>query len=97
MVSQITEVHGFFPLKISYYYQVPYSRKIWWGIKFGGLGVCLATAKLKSTIFHTCIYTYGNPLPNSAKFKSANIFAMVIWGPTTKFNYHQYFARVCDL
>ena len=27
----------------------------------------------------------------TAKFKSANIFAMAIWGPTAKFNSHQYF------
>ena len=30
-------------------------------------------------------------LYRTAKFKSANIFAMVIWGPTTKFNSCQYF------
>ena len=51
---------------------IPYSQKIWPGIKFGSLAVCLATAK-------------------TAKFKSANIFAMVIWGPTAKFNSRQYF------
>ena len=27
----------------------------------------------------------------TAKFKSANIFAMAIWGPTAKFNSRQYF------
>ena len=51
---------------------IPYSQKIWPGIKFGSLAVCLATAK-------------------TAKFKSANIFTMVIWGPTAKFNSRQYF------
>ena len=30
-------------------------------------------------------------LYQTAKFKSANIFAVVIWGPTAKFNSHQYF------
>ena len=38
-----------------------YSRKIWQGIKFGGLAVYITTAKLK---FPTPIYTYGNPVPN---------------------------------
>ena len=32
-------------------YNIPYSRKIWRGIKFGGLAVCLRTAKLKSANF----------------------------------------------
>ena len=27
----------------------------------------------------------------SAKFKSANTFAMAVWDPTTKFNSRQYF------
>ena len=27
----------------------------------------------------------------TAKFKSGNIFAMAIWGPTAKFNSRQYF------
>ena len=31
----------------------------------------------------------------TAKFKSADIFIMAIWGPTAKFNSHQYF-RLCD-
>ena len=30
-------------------------------------------------------------LYQTAKFKSANIFAVAIWGPTTKFNSRQYF------
>ena len=38
---------------------IPYSRKIWRGIKFGGLAVCVKTAKLKSTkIFYTCMYVW---------------------------------------
>ena len=32
----------------------------------------------------------------TAKFKSANIFAMAIWGPTAKFNSHQYF-QLCSI
>ena len=49
---------------------IPYSRKIWRGIKFGGelnLAVwrsTFATAKLKCANIHTCIYTYGDPVPN---------------------------------
>ena len=36
-----------------------YSRKIWRGIKFGGLAVCVKTAKLKSAkIFYTCMYIW---------------------------------------
>ena len=35
---------------------------------------------------------YGDPLPNhQILIKSSNIFAMVIWGPTVKFNSCQYF------
>ena len=50
--------------------------------------------KLANINFHTCIpvYTYGDPLPNhQIYYKSATIFAMVIWGPTAKFNSCQYF------
>ena len=42
-----------------------YSRKIWWGIKFGGLAVYITTAKLKNLPkFPTRIYTYSDPVPN---------------------------------
>ena len=69
---------------------IPYSREIWRGIKFGGLAVCLATAKLKSTdISYLHIIHMAIPY-RTAKFKSANIFAMGIWGPTAKFNSCQY-------
>ena len=34
---------------------------------------------------------YGNPLPNHQIYKSTNIFAMAVWGPTAKFNSRQYF------
>jgi hypothetical protein len=51
---------------ISHVCIISYSRKIWRGIKFGGLVVCITTAKLKSTnIFYMhIIYTYGDPVPN---------------------------------
>ena len=46
---------------------IPYSRKILRGIKFGGLAVYMyiATAKLKNPPkFPTRIYMYGDPVPN---------------------------------
>ena len=46
------------------------------------------TAKLKSTNISYIRMTIPYP---TAKFKSANIFAMAILGPTTKFNSRQYF------
>ena len=46
---------------------IPYSWKIWRGIKFDGLAVCFATAKLKSVkISHSHIYVWRSrtKLPN---------------------------------
>ena len=38
---------------------IPYSRKIWRGIKFGGLAVYITTAKLKSAkISYSHIYVW---------------------------------------
>ena len=76
-----------------------HSRKIWRGIKFGGLAVCLATAKLKSaSISHLHkLYTYGDPLPNCQIYKSANIFATEIWGSTAKFNISGYTVLILSL
>ena len=37
--------------------EVPYSRKYWRGIKFGGLAVCEQTAKLKSANFYSRVIT----------------------------------------
>ena len=40
---------------------IPYSRKIWQGIKFGGLAihVCIKTTKLKSAnFFYACMYVW---------------------------------------
>ena len=68
-----------------------YSRKIWWGIKFGNLTVYITTAKLKSAkIFYLHIYVWRSRT-QTAKFKSANILAMAILGSTTKLNSRQYF------
>ena len=44
-----------------------------------------ATAKIRQHFIHMAI-----PY-QTAKFKSANILAMAIWGSTTKFNPHKYF------
>ena len=69
---------------------LPYSWKIWRGIKFDNLVVYITTAKLKSAKISTHIYMYGDPVLNR-QFKSANILAIAIWGSTAKFNYCQYF------
>ena len=50
------------PVATYMYIHVPYSRKIWQGIKVGGLAVYATTAKLKSakiSYLHTCVYTLG--------------------------------------
>ena len=61
-------------------------------IKFGGLAVQLATAKLKSAnTSYLHIYICIAIPYRTAKFKSANIFTMAIQGPTAKFNSRQYF------
>ena len=60
---------------------VRYSRKIWRGIKFGGLAVYITTTKLKSakiSYLHICM-----EIPyQTTKFKSANILAIAILGST---------------
>ena len=72
--------------------QIPYSRKIWWGIKFGGWVVYITTAKLRSTKISYSHTIIRMAIPyRTAKFKSANIFLIVIWGSTAKFNARQYF------
>ena len=41
----------FYLVLVVYYSEsadIPYSQKIWWGFKFGGLAVGVETAKLKS-------------------------------------------------
>ena len=46
---------------------IPYSRKIWRGIKFGGLAVCVKTAKLKSAKFfyaYMYVWRYRTIPPN---------------------------------
>ena len=70
---------------------LPYSRKIWRGIKFGGLAVDVTTAKLKSAKISYSHIIRMAILYRTAKSKSANILAIVILGSTAKFNSHQYF------
>ena len=47
--------------------RIPYSRKIWQGIKFGGLAVYITTAKLKSakiSYSHIYVWRSRNEPPN---------------------------------
>ena len=66
---------------------VPYIRKIWRGIKFGGLAVYITNAKLNFLL----AYIRMAILYRTAKFKSANILPIAILGSTAKFNSGQYF------
>ena len=72
---------------------IPYSRKIWQGIKFGGLAVYVITAKLKSAkISYLHIYNIIHmAIPyRTAKFEYTNILAIAILGSTAKLNSSQY-------
>ena len=55
--------------------------------------VCLCNCQIKSRQYFMLAYNIIRMaiLYWITKFKSANIFAMVIWGSTAKFNSHQYF------
>ena len=68
-----------------------YSRKIWRGIKFGGSAVYLCNHQIKIHQYFLLAYIHMAIPYQTAKFKSTNIFAMAILGPTTKFNSRQYF------
>ena len=72
---------------------IPYSRKIWRRIKFGGLAVYITTAKLKSAkISYSHTYIIMAIPYRTMKFKSANILAIIaILSSTAKFNSRQYF------
>ena len=70
---------------------IPYSRKFWRGIKFGGLAVNLCNRQIKIRQYFILVYIHVAIRYRTAKFKSANSFAMAIWGPTAKFNSRQYF------
>ena len=69
---------------------IPYSRKIWRGIKFGGLVVYITTAKLKSTkLFYSHIYIWRSRTELPSLIKSASILAIAILGSTAKFDSDQ--------
>ena len=60
-------------------FKLLYNQKIWRGIKFGGLVVCLCNCQIK--IFLLAYICMAIPY-QTAKLKSANIFAMANWDPT---------------
>ena len=64
---------------------VPYIRKIWRGIKFGGW----RSIKIHQNFL--LAYIRMAILYRTAKFKSANILPIAILGSTAKFNSGQYF------
>ena len=72
-------------------YTLPYSRKIWRGIKFGGLAVYYYNRQIK--IHQNFLLAYIRmAIPyRTAKFQSANILSIAILGSTAKFNARQYF------
>ena len=74
-----------------YIFLLPYSRKFWRGIKFGGLAVCLCNHQIKICQYFLLAYICMAIPYWTTKFKSANIFAMAILGPTGKLNSCQYF------
>ena len=65
-----------------------YNRKIWWGIKFGSLAICLCNSQIK--ISATSGFAYArmaiNPLPNRHILN----LPIVLQCPSAKFNPHQY-------
>ena len=75
---------------------IPYSRKIWRGIKFGGLAIYYYNRQIK--IRQNFLLTYIRmAIPyQTAKFKSANILSIAILGSTAKFKARQYF-RLYDM
>ena len=79
------------PRATAHNYMILYSQKIWRGIKFGSLAICLRNCQIKIRQYFILVYT-RMAIPHwTAKFKSANIFSMAIWGPTAKFNSCQHF------
>ena len=70
---------------------IPYSRKIWRGIKFGGLAVYYYNRQIKIRQNFPLAYIRMAIPYRTAKFKSANILSIAILGSTAKFNARQYF------
>ena len=56
------------------YASIPYSRKIWRGIKFGGLAVCLCNRQIKIRQNFLLAYIHMAIPYRTAKLKFANIF-----------------------
>ena len=54
--------------------EIPYSRKIWRGIKFGGLAVCLCNRQIKIRQNFLLVYIRMAIPYRTAKLKFANIF-----------------------
>ena len=71
--------------------RVPYSWKIWRGIKFEGLVVPPYNHQIKIRQIFFCAYVRMAIPYRTAKLKSANIFVMSVWDQTAKFNSCQYF------
>ena len=86
-----SSVYWIYTILINKLDNIPYSRKIWRGIKFGSLAVCLCNRQIKICQYSLLLYIRMAIPYQTAKFKSANIFAMVILNPTAKFNSRQYF------
>ena len=78
-------------LAVRYGIAIPYSRKIWRGIKFGGLAVYYYNRQIKIRQNFLLAYIRMAIPYRTAKFKSANILSIAIWGSTAKFNARQYF------
>ena len=72
-------------------HNLPYSRKIWRGIKFGGLAVYYYNRQIKIRQNFLLAYICMAIPYRTAKFKSANILSIAILGSTAKFNARQYF------
>ena len=70
---------------------IPYSRKIWRGIKFGGLAVQSYNRQIKIRQNFLLAYIRMAIPYRTAKFKSANILIIAILGSTANFNSRQYF------
>ena len=76
---------------IQHIFHIPYSRKLWRGIKFGSLVVCLSNHQIKIRQNFLLAYIHMVIPYRAAKFKSTNTFKMAIWDSTAKFNSRQCF------
>ena len=72
-------------------FDIPYSWKIWRGIKFDGLAVRAYNRQIKIRQYFLHAYIRMAILYRAAKFKSANIFARADSRQSAKFNSRQIF------